>query len=70
MQSTTAGALIKVLDEIFDITGFPELVVTDNDPPFTAAELLKFKVLRGTSNYGGPIPPPIKWYCGKNGEIV
>ena len=42
MPSTTATALIRVLDQMFDMTGFPETVVSDNGPPFISAELIKF----------------------------
>jgi hypothetical protein len=42
MFSTTAGKLMERLDLLFDYTGFPETIVTDNGPPFTSAALLEF----------------------------
>ena len=42
MHSTTTQRTIEVLSEIFAIHGLPRVLVTDNDPQFTAKEFADF----------------------------
>ena len=41
-NNTTASSLIDSIDQIFGLFGFPELIVTDNGPPFQSKEVLKY----------------------------
>ena len=41
-NNTTASSLIDRIDQIFGLFGFPELIVTDNGPPFQSKEVLKY----------------------------
>lgn len=47
MQRTTAGAVIRVMREIFARFGLPKEVVSDNGPPFTSKEYHEFMKRNG-----------------------
>ena len=49
MNTTTAGAVIKVFREVFARTGIPFVVVTDNGPQFYAEELAQFMKSNGVN---------------------
>ncbi|KAH0999171.1 hypothetical protein HUJ04_005368 [Dendroctonus ponderosae] len=47
MPSTTSGAVITVLDELFSAYGIPITIVSDNGPQFTSQELETFLKEKG-----------------------
>ncbi|XP_047989844.1 uncharacterized protein K02A2.6-like [Leguminivora glycinivorella] len=58
MTRTTAEEVIKVLREMFSHFGLPKMMVSDNGPPFTSAELANFMQLNGIKHTYSPAYHP------------
>ena len=50
IQSTSASTVIRKLNKIFAAHGIPEILITDNGPPFHSNDFKNYMLEKGTSH--------------------
>lgn len=58
MKSTTGSAVIKAVQQYFDLWGLPRTLVSDNGPPFNSWEFIRFCESRGIKCLKSPAYHP------------